>query len=61
MLRLRSLRSTFVSRSGYQLLRRSVSSSQGLSENEPASKLLLSGKLGSKLTTTVFVLCFDLI
>ena len=61
MLRLGSLRSKFVSRSGYQLLTRSVSSSQGSSKNEPASKLLLSGKLGSKLTTTVFVLGFDLI
>lgn len=61
MLRFGSLRSRIVSRNGYQLLTRSVSSSQGLSKNEPASKLLLSGKLGSKLTTTVFVLGFGLI
>lgn len=61
MLRLGSFRSKLVTRSGYQLLRRSVSSSQGLSKNESASKLLLSGKLGSKLTTNVFIVVFDLI
>lgn len=61
MLRLGSIRTRYISNGGFQLLKRSFSMNQSLLEKESASKVLLSGKLGSKLTTAVLVIHFNLI